>query len=697
VEAAASFAEIPMNRGSILSLLALTALAALLSPLHPAAAEGHASGTPGIVPVPDSVVAQNVPPIHPIEDLQPYENIRTAFFSEWHPTERRMLIHTRFANTVQLHEVAMPLGARTQVTFFPERVDDGRYRPGNPDQVVFGSDVGGSENFQLYLLDRKTGRFRRLSDGTHRYLAPLWSHSGKLLVYTSNARNGRDSDIYVADPDKAGATGATSSAGGERRLLEVKGNWAPIDWSPDDRRILLGEYVSANEAYLHWVDVATGEVHAITPRTGNGPTVLYAGGRFTKDGSAIYTTTDREGEFRRLIRLDLSSAGGTKPTVLSGDIPWNVEDFDLSEDGSLLAFFTNEDGFSKLHVLRTAGGSAVRVPDLPAGVGGGLAFRRGSHEIGFQISWARSPSDVYSFDVDKNRLERWTASEAGGLPTADLPLPQLVRYPTFDRGENGAQRTIPAFVYRPPAARFPGKRPVYIEIHGGPEAQVRPGFLGSNNYMLGELGIVLIQPNVRGSEGYGKSYLKLDNGEKRKDSVKDIGALLDWIEKQPDLDASRVMVGGGSYGGYMSLAVLVDYSDRLRCGYEVVGISNFVTFLKNTQEYRRDLRRAEYGDERDPKMAAFLESIAPARHADRITKPLLVAQGANDPRVPLSESDNIVKEVSGKGVPTWYVVAKNEGHGFQKKENVDYLREVLLEFMRRHLLGNGTETPAVGK
>ncbi|HEV7519173.1 MAG TPA: prolyl oligopeptidase family serine peptidase [Thermoanaerobaculia bacterium] len=675
-----------MNRIA-LSVLLLSTLAAA----SPLAAQPHPAHAASTLPVPDSLVVQNVPPLHPLADLLPYENIRTASFADWHPKERRMLIRTRFANTVQLHEVAMPLGARTQVTFLSERVDEGRYRPGHPDQVVFGSDVGGSENYQIYLLDRTTGRSRTLSDGTHRYLDPRWSHDGKLLVYTSNLRNGRDSDIYVADPDTAGS---------ERRLLQVNGNWAPLDWSPDDRRILLGEYVSANEAYLHWVDVATGKVHAITPRVTSGPTVLYQGGHWAKDGRSVYTTSDRDAEFRRLVRLDVDGGPGGaagKATVLSGAIPWGVEDFDLSEDGALLAFFTNEDGFSKLHALKAADGVAVRVPDLPAGVAGGISFRPGSHEVAFQVSWARSPADIYSFDPDSGRLDRWTASEAGGLPTASLAVPELVRYPTFDRGENGAPRTIPAFIYRPPADRFPGKRPVYVDIHGGPEAQTRPGFLGSNNYMISELGVVLIQPNVRGSEGYGKTYLKLDNGEKREDTVKDIGALLDWIGKQPDLDASRVMVGGGSYGGYMSLAVLVHYSDRLRCGYEVVGISNFVTFLKNTQEYRRDLRRVEYGDERDPKMAAFLESIAPARHADKITKPLLVAQGANDPRVPLSESDNIVKEVASKGVPTWYVVAKNEGHGFQKKENVDYLRQVLLEFMRRYLLGNGTEGAAAGR
>ncbi|HZF09430.1 MAG TPA: prolyl oligopeptidase family serine peptidase [Thermoanaerobaculia bacterium] len=670
-----------MNRRTALSLLLLTVLTGPLLAQTAQTAHPAPAGT-GAVPVPEGLAVQNVPPLQPIADLEPYENTRAATFADWHPTERRLLLRTRFANTVQLHEVAMPMGARTQITFFKERVDAGRYRPGHPDQVVFGSDVGGSENFQLYLLDRTTGRSRRLSDGTHRYLEPLWSHDGKLLAYSSNARNGRDSDLYVIDPDASGA------AGGERRVAELAGNWAPLEWSPDDHRLLLEEGISANESYLHWVDVASGQVHDITsrpPRAG-GPTIAYGGGRWTRDGRAVYTTSDRDGEFRRLVRLEL--AGG-KATVLSGDIPWDVEDFDLADDGSLLAFFTNEDGFSKLHVVDAATGAPRPVPELPAGVAGALTFHRGGHEVAFQISWARSPSDVYSYDPDRNQLTRWTASEAGGLPTASLALPQLVRYPTFDRGEKGAPRTIPAYVYRPPADRFPGKRPVYVDIHGGPEAQARPGFLGSGNYTVSELGIVLIYPNVRGSSGYGKTYLKLDNGEKREDTVKDIGALLDWIATQPDLDASRVMVGGGSYGGYMSLATLVHYSDRLRCGYEAVGISNFVTFLEHTQEYRRDLRRVEYGDERDPKMRAFLLTIAPSAHADRITKPLLVVGGANDPRVPISESNQIVAAVEGKGVPVWYVLGKNEGHGFQKKENTDYLREVVIEFIRRYLLGNG--------
>jgi dipeptidyl aminopeptidase/acylaminoacyl peptidase len=643
-----------------------------------AAAAWAAEPAEALVTVPDSIIARNVPPIakERVADLLPYENIRTALFVEWSPKERRVLIRTRFAQSTQLHEVAMPMGDRRQLTFFNDPVSAATARPSNPDQVVFLINEGGAENFQMFLLDRKTGSTRRFSDGKSRYLSPLWSRDGKLLAYTSNARNGRDSDLYVADP---------AVAGSERRVAEVQGSWSPLDWSADGSRILLEEEISANETYLHWVDVASGQMHELTPRAKKGDTtVSWQSGLWAKDGRGVYTTTDRDGEFLRLVRLDLE---GGKTTVLSGDTPWDVETFDLSEDGQRLAFFVNEDGISRLHVLDVKTGRELPSPELPAGVAGGIEFRPGSHEVGFALSWARSPSDVYSYDVDSKRLERWTASETGGLNPERFAVPQLVHFPSFDETAPGQKRTIPAFVYRPAAGAFQGARPVYINIHGGPEGQSRPDFLGSNNYIVSELGVVMVYPNVRGSTGYGKTYLKLDNWEKREDSVKDIGALLDWIATQPDLDASRVMVGGGSYGGYMVLASLVHYSPRLRCAFDVVGVSNFVTFLENTSEYRRDLRRVEYGDERDPKMRAFLEKIAPAKQADRMTRPLLVAQGANDPRVPLSESDQVVAAVQATGAPVWYVVGKDEGHGFQKKNNSDYLRATLFEFIRQYLLG----------
>ena len=655
-------------------------LAAILTTLLLALASGAvraAEPDTDIVPVPDSIVAKNVPPIQQGRDgdLLPYENIRTALLADWFPKERRLLIRTRFAQSVQLHEVGMPMGARKQLTFYNDPVLAGSVRPNDPNQVVFALNEGGAENFQLFLLDRATGRTRRFTDGKSRNLGGLWSRDGKLIAYVNNSRNGRDLDVYVADP---------AVPGSERRVIELEGSWGVLDWSHDNRRILLTEDISANETYLHWVDLGTGKLQAITPRGKKGePVVSYQDGQWSKDDRAIYTTTDRGSEFLRLTRIELD---GGKSTVLSGDIPWDVDNFDLSDDGELLAFFTNEDGFSNLHFLNPETGASLPTPELPPGVAGALRFRPGSHEVAFAISWARSPSDVYSYDPESRRVERWTASEAGGLNTEQFVIPQLVRYPTFDEVRPGQKRTIPAFVYRPPADRFPGRRPVYINIHGGPEGQAEPDFLGSANYFVNEMGVALIYPNVRGSSGYGKTYLLLDNAEKREDSVKDIGALLDWIATQPDFDAQRVMVSGGSYGGYMVLASLVHYGDRLCCAYDTVGISNFITFLQNTSEYRRDLRRAEYGDERDPKMRAVFEQISPARKADRIRRPLLVAQGANDPRVPLSESDQIVAAVEKNGVPVWYVVAKNEGHGFQKKTNTDYMRLVQIEFMRQYLL-----------
>jgi dipeptidyl aminopeptidase/acylaminoacyl peptidase len=625
-----------------------------------------------LVSIPETIVARDVPPIPRanVRDLLPYENIRTASLRDWHPKERRMLIGTRFAESAQVHEVTMPMGARTQLTFYRDAVSDGLYRPNRPEHVIYSLNEGGAENFQLFLLDRRTGRTQRFSDGKSRYVGPLWSRGGKLLAYTSNARNGRDMDLYVIDP---------SAPGSERRVAEANGTWFPTDWSPDDRKILMAEYISVNEGYLHEVDVASGEVRAITPRPRPGePTVSYNNGLWSRDGKSIYTVSDRGSEFLRLVRRDLATG---QETPLSGDTPWDVEGFDLSDDGRSIALSVNEDGVSKLRFLDTATGKVSAGPDLPAGALGGLTFRPGSHEVGFSIDWARSPSDVYSYDADTRRLERWTASEIGGLNAERFVLPELVRFPSFD------QRTISAFVYKPAKDRFPGKRPVFISIHGGPEGQSRPNFRSSNNFLTDELGVAMVFPNVRGSTGYGKTFQNLDNGRLREDSVKDIGALLDWIAKQPDLDASRVMVTGGSYGGYMVLASLVHYSDRLCCAWDSVGISDFVTFLQNTQEYRRDLRRAEYGDERDPEMRKFLEGIAPNRQAKKITRPILVSQGANDPRVPLSESDQIVASIKSNGVPAWYLVGKDEGHGFSKKNNLDYQRAVLFEFVRRFLLG----------
>ncbi|HEX4955899.1 MAG TPA: prolyl oligopeptidase family serine peptidase [Thermoanaerobaculia bacterium] len=628
------------------------------------------------VPVPPSIETRNVPalPIATRERLLAYSSFRSAGLADWHPTERRLLVLTRFGESTQLHEVKSPGAARYQLTFFDEPVGGGLYRPGQPEQLAFLRDEGGTEQFQVYLFDRRDGRIRRATDGTSRHESPSWSPDGAVLAYTGNARNVRDSDLYLWRPD----------TGEERRLVELTGSWSVLDWSPDGKQLLLLHFVSAVESHVWRVELATGSLTAVSPR--EEPAASYSRARWSPDGASIYLATDRGSELQRLVRLDLENGLWT---VLTSDLEWDVESFDLSSDGSLIAFSANEDGISRLRLLDTGSGEPRPAATLPAGRLSGLRFRPGSSEVGFALSWPRSPNDVYSFDPARGQLERWTESETGGLDPLRFAEPQLVRFPTFDRlpaadpRQNGPVRTIPAFVYRPDPKVHPGPRPVFVSIHGGPESQARPGFQGGDNYLINELGVALIVPNVRGSNGYGRSYLNLDNGRLREGSVKDIGALLDWIATQPDLDAKRVVVGGGSYGGYMVLACLVFYPERLAGGYDSVGISNFVTFLTNTQDYRRDLRRVEYGDERDPEMRRFLESISPLNQVERIRGPLLVAQGANDPRVPLSESTQMVDALEKRGVETWYVVGKDEGHGFRKKRNADYLQVAFVEFLRK--------------
>ncbi len=395
--------------------------------------------------------------------------------------------------------------------------------------------------------------------------------------------------------------------------------------------------------------------------------VSFRQARFSKDGAGLCLTTDKDSEFQRLAFMDLATK---EVSVRTESIPSDVEDLALSADGKSIAFTVNNAGISRLYLLNVErprffpANVEVRklrlIEAVPVGVIADLKWHPKDRVLGFTLASARAPSDVYSLDADTGQLSRWTESELGGLVATNLPEPKLVRWPSFDG------REITGFLYEPPA-RFAGKRPVIISIHGGPEGQTRPTFLGRNNYFLNELGIALLLPNVRGSLGYGKTFVKMDNGIKREDAVKDIGALLDWIAQQPDLDANRIMVTGGSYGGYMTLAVATHYDERIRCALDVVGISHFGTFLKNTESYRRDLRRAEYGDERDPAIRDFFARTAPLNNAKKITKPLFVVQGGNDPRVPRSEAEQIVGQVRKNGTPVWYLLARDEGHASARK------------------------------
>ncbi|PLZ99507.1 peptidase S9, prolyl oligopeptidase [Fischerella thermalis CCMEE 5268] len=617
----------------------------------------------------ENLVLEGIPPIPATlaETVNRYTNFRSASLSSWHPVRREMLISTRFADTPQVHLLKFPLGSRQQMTFFPERVGGGSFQPTQGDYFIFSKDIGGNEFNQNYRYDLATGDITLLTDGKSKNSRGIWSNDGDRMIYTSTRRTGKDNDFYIIDPKN------TQS---DRLLAQVEGGgWMPLDWSPDDRQMLAMEYVSVNESYLWLVDTNSGEKKLITPKGGT-EKVSYGGGLFSKDGKGLYVITDRDSEFSRLAYVNLATF---KHTCLTNHIPWDVEDFDLTEDGKYLAFVTNEDGASILHLLETTTKQEKPLPKLPVGQVYGITWHRNNEDLGFTLVSARFTADVYSVNIRTNKVERWTESETGGLNTANFSNAELVRWQSFDG------RTISGFLYRPPT-KFPGKRPVIIDIHGGPEGQSRPSFLGRYNYYLNELGVALLFPNVRGSTGYGKTFMTLDNAYKREDSVRDIGALLDWIATQPDLDKDRILVSGGSYGGYMSLAVATKYSDRIRAAIDIVGISNFVTFLENTESYRRDLRRVEYGDEREPKMREFLLKISPVNNASNIKKPLFVIHGQNDPRVPLREAEQIVETVRKNNVPVWYLMAKDEGHGFSKKKNIDFQFYATVMFVKEYLL-----------
>jgi dipeptidyl aminopeptidase/acylaminoacyl peptidase len=617
----------------------------------------------------ENLVVEGIPkiPASLAEAVGRYSEFRAAGFTSWHPTKREMLIETRFADTAQVHQVKFPGGARTQLTFFPDRVAGAQYQPGNSDSFLFVKDVGGGEFFQLYRYDFSTGDITLLTDGKSRNTGPRWSYLGDRIAYGSTKRTGNDVDIWVVN--------ATDPASARMVAQMEGGGWEVSDWSPDGKRLLATNAVSAAESYVWLIDIATGKKDLLTAKTGS-ETVAYSNARFAKDGKGIYVTSDQDSEFQRLLFMDLSTH---KTTVLTPQLKWDVDEFDLSKDGRWIAFEANEDGISVLHVLDTKTNREVPVPKLPVGVLYGISWRNHSREVAFSLSTASQDYDAYSLDMATGKLERWTYSETGGLNTSGFSEPQLIHWNSWDG------KSISGFLYKP-GAKFSGKRPVIIDIHGGPEGQVRPDFLGRDDYYLNELGIAMIYPNVRGSTGYGKTFQKLDNGFLREGSYKDINSLLGWIQTQPDLDAGKVMITGGSYGGFMTLAVATNYNDRICCSVDVVGPSNLVTFLEHTSGYRQDLRRVEYGDERDPKMRAYLEQIAPANNAKNITKPLFVIAGQNDPRVPASESAQMVQVVRQNGTPVWWLLAKDEGHGFAKKKNRDYQFYATVTFVKEYLL-----------
>ena len=648
----------------------------------------------------DNLVIDGVPPVSEelVTKVRAYTDFKPSSIVSWQPAQSALLIRTRLNNTLQLHLVSGPGARPVPITDFPDAVSGASFQPKKGGYILFEKASGGDEVFQIFRLDLATKMVTAISDPKERASAPSWNRQGDRIVYTTttidrnNASRVPVTRLVLQDPLQPDTAKTIATFEG--------GRWFSFRFSPDDKSLVFSEYISANESHIWTMSISGGEKRRVTAATKAGTTpISYGAARFSRDGKKLFTTSDRGSEYRRLVMIDLAT---TKETVLTPTLLHDVSDFSISTTAKRIAFITNEEGSSVLRFLDLTTLAELPRPAMLPGEISGLRWKGNSDddiaddaaatndlsgsnaeagaELAFNVTSARSPGDVYSWNIATTKITRWTNSGSPTLNPFEFAEPKLVRWKSFDG------LMISGFSYQPDAKKFPGKRPVIINIHGGPESQARPGFIGRNNYLINELGFAMLFPNVRGSSGFGKTFVAMDNGMKREDSVKDVGALFDWIKDQPDLDAARVLVMGGSYGGYMALAVSTNYSDRITGAIDTVGISNWVTFLTNTESYRRDLRRVEYGDERDPEMRKFLETISPLNNAHKIRKPLFVVQGKNDPRVPYTEAEQMVAQLKKQKTPVWFLMALDEGHGFAKKANADFLFYAQIKFMEKTLM-----------
>ena len=625
------------------------------------------------------LVLEDIPPIP--ESLPPilsrYQNIRSASFTSWSKDSKSIFIKTRLGPVTQLHRVDAPGGARYQVTFGDEPVGEVQLKP-NSHLLALTLDKGGDEFDQVYLFNPGDGLKRMLSDGEALNNRMAWDRQGEKLAYRSTRRNGRSNDIWIQDtasPDPASLLLAT-----EDGTL-----WKPVDFSRDGKRLLVQQFVSVADSRIYIKDLPDGELRLLAGDPEN-PSSNIVSGFSRKDDSVFFVTNQHGGA----AELALATLGEVPViTYVPSAANWDITQFVLSPDRKRGAFVANESGISRLYLFDPERLNYRRVEKVPLGLVTDLNFSPDSKKLGMTLNSARNPNEAFVLELSRKplsagNLTRWTYSEVGGLNTADFSEPIVFSFLSPVEGLD-EPLPIPAFAYLPPGD---GPFPVIIHVHGGPENQFRPRFNSDFQMWIDQLGAAVIAPNIRGSLGYGSYFITMDDGYNREASVKDIGALLDWIAQQPQLDKDRVAIMGASYGGYVALASAVHYSDRLRAAVDRVGISNFVTFLENTQDYRRELRRVEYGDERDPEMRAFLQRISPLNNVDRIKIPLFVQQGSNDPIVPKSESDQMVAALREQGQTVWYMNALNEGHGYAKRENRDLFEQATFLFLQRYLLGD---------
>ncbi|MGI9345245.1 MAG: S9 family peptidase [Gammaproteobacteria bacterium] len=632
-----------------------------------------------VMALPDAIEADGIPPVpQQIADrLWQYQHVRSARFVGWFG-EGGILITTRFSQNSQLHVVREPAGVRTQLTFADDTIRFVAPAPNYAQGVIIGRDSNGSEDYKFYLYNPISSSVQLISDTAGRYTDPVWSPEGEYLAFANNSRNSRDSDIYIRN----------MQTGKSWPVLQRSGTWYPMSFDPGGQRLLVGRYISSTDIRLYLLTLDTEQIQRLDPDA-------YAAyqpiARFSPDGEGIWFLSDRQSEYVSLRYLDLKTR---QEKIYSQHSSGDVTRFAVSRNGTRVAYVVSENGFDRLRLLNVSKNRLEVLPDSMAAAATRiyeLEFNPTDEHLALSLGNPTIPSDVYTLSMrGKYRLTRWTYSELGPLSDRILPKPEVVFYPTFDSGKSGRRRLIPALLYRP---KTEGPHPVIVWIHGGPASQALPVFNATLYYMLNELGVAVIRPNIRGSSGYGKTFLKLDNGFRREDALLDIGALLDWISSQYSLDYRRVGLMGGSYGGYILLAALIRYSERIKAGVALAPITDFISYLERTPDYMRDLRRQEYGDERDPQMRAFLARISPRRQVAQIRAPLMVVQGLNDPRISADQTKTLIDELRANGGVAWYLTAANEGHGYSRKDNYDFYQAVLMHFWNTYLLETTRRLP----
>lgn len=566
------------------------------------------------------------------------------------------------------------------LSFDTERVMDVRSSPvpGDP-RLIYARDVGGNERAQLFLLDPASGSVTPLTAGHDDAMhgAGDWSRDGTRIAFSANRRDKGLFDLYVQSLD----------GDADARLVwhnDRPGFLFNIRFAPDAARVLVGWMPGSFQTELFEIDLASGDARQVTQ---SDEPVRYFSPAYSADGASIIVCTDRGADKMYIARLDLAT--GAWETLIESR--WEVDGLVCSRDGRWLAYALNVDGASELYVydLETRETRPVPLPATGPGMvmsGSGMidaSFSPDGDRLVYSYWSATTPANIYLWDMAARAAQPVTRVARGGLPDAAFVEPELITYPTFDEESPGQPRQIPAWYYRPAGASAANPAPVIVLVHGGPEGQFRPNFMRNYLYYYVQRGYAVLAPNVRGSIGYGKHYAHLDDVEKRMDSVADLAHAAYWLRQQPEIDGERIVVYGGSYGGFMVLAALTHYPDLWVAGVDIVGISSLVTFLENTSDYRRAHREAEYGSlarDRD-----FLDRIAPINHVDQIRVPLMVIHGANDPRVPLSEAEQLVTQLRARDVPVEFLVFDDEGHGIVKLTNKLTLYPQIAAFLEQYV------------